>query len=213
MIFEKDVLYVDNREPEQIFTKLDKKGIGYVKVFLDVGDFVFNDIVFERKEMMDFYSSVQGRMWEQIENMKNNYNRVFVLISGKIAEGYYQKNKGHCKFNENVFYGAIASLTAKRGVFVVRCETDGQLINQLMAICKKSKEPYEGFIKRIEPSSEDVYSSMLACVPGVGIKKAQKILEYYTLAQLFVASKDNLVSIDGIGPKIADCVKGYFYKD
>ena len=74
-----DLLYVDDREPEKIFKLLDKRNIKYQKAHLPVGDFIFNDWVFERKAINDFYGSIiDNRLFEQAENMRENFDNSFL---------------------------------------------------------------------------------------------------------------------------------------
>lgn len=207
MIFEKDTLYADDREEKSgILVKLAKKEIKFVKCRLDVGDFVYNDMVFERKSIIDFYGSIQGRMFEQVENMKANYPEVYVLVSGRFAECYARLNY----FNEKVIHGAIASLVAKHRIHVLRVENDNELIAQMMKICEKSGEPITQIVRRIALTDDDVYTNMLACVPGIGMIQARKILEKLKFWQILQDDGTQLQMVEGIGEKKANEIKKYF---
>lgn len=202
-------IQVDSREPEQIFEKLNKKEIEYEKKLLPVGDFVFNDIVVERKEMNDFYQSIiSNRIFEQVTQMKANYEKVYVMISGKIVDlfnFYHTPNYGIFQ----IVYGAIASLCEKYDIKVLRVENDNELINQMMKIFQKSTEPKTVYAKRLGINSEDVYLSMLSCIPGISYQKAKLILSQYKFCDLIKIEKEELLKIKGIGNVLAGNIKAY----
>lgn len=202
------MLQVDSREPQQIFDKLDKKEVEYEKKYLPVGDFVYNNIAFERKEIKDFLGSIMdSRVFEQVLNMKANYDKVYVIISGKFQDLF----TGFSVPNLSIIYGAIASLSEKYDVKVLRVEDDNQLINQILKICEKSTQPRTIFAKRLGIKSEDIYISMLSCVPRISYLKASKILEKYKFVELFKVSKENLMEIPGVGDKLSTEIKNYFF--
>ena len=63
-------LKVDIREPTSVFSVLIDRQIEFDTEQLPVGDFVFEDICIERKEIKDFLSSLSdGRLLVQIQNM------------------------------------------------------------------------------------------------------------------------------------------------
>jgi len=201
-----NILYVDNREPQKIFKVLDKKEIPYEKTQLPVGDFVYNDMVFERKSMPDFYISIQGRLWEQVSQMKDNFNNVFVLISGKFQDLYF----GKIKYNSNIIYGAISALMIKCNVHVCRLENDNQLIELINKICKKSHDTKSFSINRKKPKKDEIQSYMVASIPGIGINKAKILLSKYSLKQLFYeVSVEDIAKIEGFGVKTAEKIKAF----
>lgn len=200
------MLYVDDREPPKIFNYLDKKQVVYEKKRLDVGDFVYKSWVFERKSMQDLYGSIlDGRIYEQLENMKLNYEHSVVLISGKLSD----LNHKYCKYPDSILT-VIATILTKHNISVIRCETDYLLIKQLIKICNKVDTPFEGFVKRLRFTGDDVYLNIIMCVPKLGKKKARQIYDKYKLKELMEVKEEDLLLIPGIGKKMAEKIKEIF---
>lgn len=206
--FTNDVLYVDDRElKSKVTTKLKKLNVKFEVRRLDVGDYVYNDMIFERKTIQDFWGSIQGRLWEQVYNMKLNSDKCYILVSGSFKELFWTTKY----FNENIFYGAIASLVTKYNVQVLRCETETQLVKQMLKIIEKSKEPATQIYKKLGLKTEDIYVNMLTCIPGIGVRQAQAILEKFSYQQLLVASENDLTVVKNIGIKKAKEIKSYLH--
>ena len=52
---------------------------------LDIGDYVIGDFAIERKTVEDLFGSVfDGRLWTQLERLKNTYPHTCVIIEGDI---------------------------------------------------------------------------------------------------------------------------------
>ena len=69
-------LLIDSREnselTESIITKCTEMNIPFQKEWLEIGDYVFEDVCFEAKSSFDFLQSVMNkRLWNQMDNMDN----------------------------------------------------------------------------------------------------------------------------------------------
>jgi len=204
---DKDKLYIDDREPEKIKNLLTKHNINYEVTRLLTGDFVYNNWIFERKTIEDLYGSIiSGRIFNQIDNMKDNYDNVVVIISGKTSNCYFSIPN----FNENIINGAIASFITKYKINVLRVDSDSVLIKMIDLITKKSSDIGSiNVIKIRKMTNEDVYLSMLCCINGLGVNKAKNILAKYSFKQIPNLSIDQLKEVEGIGNKIAENIKKY----
>jgi len=202
-----NTLYLDYREPDKISRLLEKQGIPFVLANLPTGDFVYNNWVFERKAIADLWGSIiSGRIFNQIENMKANFENVVIIISGSNKEAYFSMKN----FNENVINGAIASFIVKQQIQVLRVDNDSQLIKMIKLIIDKSTEAgVVNTFKIRKMSDEDVYMSMLCCIPNVGVNKAESVLMKYKFRDLFNLSIGELKEVEGIGNKIAESIKKY----
>jgi len=205
-----NILRVDDREeksPHKLFAILIKLEANFIKEHLPIGDFVYNDYVFERKWITDLWGSIiDGRIFEQVENMKENFDHVYVVVSGQLKECINIP-----KFNPNVIFGAMASLLTKSGINVLWVENDTQLIKLILKICEKSTEPYVRHMKRIKMSKEDIYACMLAQIPRMGYKTAKLILDNSKIKiQLENLNEDELLAIKGIGKKKVSLLMEYF---
>ncbi|MEM3875675.1 MAG: ERCC4 domain-containing protein, partial [Candidatus Micrarchaeaceae archaeon] len=82
-------IIIDQRERNSdIINCLEKTGIDIERKTLPVGDYVVsNRICIERKTISDFESSlINGRLFDQIERLKQAYEFPIVLIEGNIEE-------------------------------------------------------------------------------------------------------------------------------
>ena len=119
------MLTIDSRENSALSIEVEKKAkalnIATKKEFIEVGDYVFSDVCFEAKSVVDFLGSVMSkRLWTQIDNMDRYYQTNVVIIHGDLDEGI-QMVKDHVvsKMPEparsitlrNKFLGAIGRIT------------------------------------------------------------------------------------------------------
>lgn len=211
MIETKEIL-VDTREQEllKIINSHTEKYRSFTPKFLEVGDLVFltSSVCCERKEIIDMYNSiVNGRIFEQVLNMKQNFQYNFVIIVGNFKKCY------DCIpfFNENILLGAIASLTVKYNVNVLMVDNNLQLLDLFERICSKITKPIKNnnVIKRRDYSGNDIYLNMLTCIPSISIERAKLILKHHTFQELFSVNEEKLMELSGIGPKIARKIKEF----
>src|SRR3989338_2343698 len=90
------MIYVDYREPEKIIELLKKNNA--VKVAkLEVGDYIIDGVVIERKTIVDFLSSLaSGKIFEQVERLRQNCQKPYLLIEGLIDWSYMKNPHWFC---------------------------------------------------------------------------------------------------------------------
>ena len=88
------MLVIDSREKkgsllvDLVEQKAKSMNIKTEKKWLEIGDYVFDDVCFEAKSVVDFIGSViLKRIWTQIDNMDRYYNHNIVIIYGSLTEG------------------------------------------------------------------------------------------------------------------------------
>lgn len=205
------MLKVDNREPIKIFRILNRQKIEHEKCQLPVGDFVLEEksLCVERKSIQDFYQSICGsHMWDQCINMSENFQNNYIIISGDVKGIIFTIPH----FSLSIYLGAVASLSAKYGMKVLKVDNDNQLITLVSKLCAKTGETPTHTITRHKISSETVKLSMVACIPGISTKKARLLLDYFNqdLEKLFHAPLEELKQVEGIGDKIANNILEVF---
>lgn len=171
---EKDVILVDSREERSpVFGILDREGIPYKRVTLDVGDFVYGNICIERKTVADFAQSIQtGHLQKQLLQMQDNYEMGFLIISGHWRTVQY----GTWSINHQI--GALASISARYPkIKVLQVDNDEQLVKLVKKICEKYYDGKEVDINKTEVmkiklSIDDVKKKMLTCIPGISTGRA-----------------------------------------
>lgn len=133
------VIY-DDREPDfQDLADIIGIGIEFVKERLDVGDYMNDDVLIERKEINDLCASISdGRINTQIERMKLNVSRdCYIIIVGNLKD---RKSD----MNENCILGKVVSLIVKHDMKIMWVENDEQFLFVLKNIIDKSNNVLKG---------------------------------------------------------------------
>lgn len=136
-VVEKYELLVDVREPTKTFNILQKEGIGYKKVLLKTGDFVCEElsVCIERKTLPDFASSIiDGRLFEQVGRMKEQYKNCYILTSGKISQIFWSGMTVPIKARTNQVLGAMASIITRYKIPILMVDNDTQIIKMVAKI-------------------------------------------------------------------------------
>ena len=203
-------MYVDSREPESYLRMLKYLGIPVEVKQLEVGDYIFGNVIVERKTVSDFLNSLfRGRLWKQLEEMKKQKDAIPILI----VLGDYPKGKQF-----NIFLGAVSSIVLKWRIPVVvilGLERDkiqryfSSLLSSLyVKITMKSRGKQPLLLSRKGYDLEEIRVNMLCCIPKVGINKAMSILEKYPdFLSLSQASVEDLSQIKGVSRKLAELIK------
>jgi len=219
------MLIIDSREKkgsklvDLVETKATSLSIPYEKKWIEVGDYVYDDVCFEAKSSIDFLGSVLSkRIWTQIDNMDRHYKTNIVIIYGTIEEAIsavtdnsYSKlpiASRKIMFN-NKFLGAIGRITLDTDVkaFWVPTEREAALI--ITSVCKMKPIDRDVIrpqvIKRI--STDDLRIDVLTSIKGISVKKAKALLNKFgSIAEIAHTPANEINSIDGIGPTIASRV-------
>ena len=212
---------IDTREQNRIesATKYYKEqGLEVEVAELEIGDYLFNDkVCFEFKLTSDFISSIQsGRVFNQSINMAENYDHAFVMIHGDLAtrSKCIAMSRNYNEVNVFQYIGAISSLN--RYVTVLQCYSP--FINEsyyTMLVQAKKCLLNKPIVKKFPRKDKNVCFNWLCyCNYGINAKKATAIvetLELHTLSDLQNLTKEQLLSVDGIGEKnairILDAIK------
>lgn len=208
-------LIIDSRENSQLYEYVESEAhrlmIITEKQWLEIGDYVFNDVCFEAKSSFDFLQSViNKRIWNQIDNMDRHFEHTFVIIHGSLHEAmqypkYVQMNISQ-QILKNKFFGAIGKISLDTDCKVIWVENPKKAAQIMTTICKM--RPIDrnvirpSLLKRI--TTEDLRLDMLCTINGVSESKAKKLIKTYgSLMEIGEASIDELCNIDGVGPTIA----------
>lgn len=117
-------LIIDSREnselTEKVIEKAQEYNIQYEKQFIEIGDYVFNDVCFEAKSSFDFLQSiVNNRLWNQMDNMDRAFTNNLVIVYGSF-DAAFRKHSDYSKSTMNKatqrvilkkkFYGAMGKI-------------------------------------------------------------------------------------------------------
>ena len=221
------MLVIDSREKkgsklvELVDSEALKMNIPYEKKWIEIGDYVYDDVCFEAKSAHDFISSVMSkRMWTQLDNMDRHYQTNVVIIYGSIDEGIMQYKKYIKTKNKlstaqeanwsnklkNKFLGAIGRITLDTDAkaFWVSSEKEASLI--IASICKMKPIDREvirpEIFKRI--STDDLRVDLLTTIKGLSVSKANALIKAYgSIMEIGEQTEDELQEMDGIGGTLA----------
>jgi Fanconi anemia group M protein len=208
-------LIIDSREKsslsEYIISEASLLNIPSEKQWLEIGDYVYQDVCFEAKSTIDFLQSViNKRLWNQVDNMDRHYEYSIVIIHGSLHQAMAYPDYVNIPITEkmlkNKFYGAIGKLTLDTDCKVFWVESPQKAAKIVTTICKM--RPVEraviqpSLLKRI--TTDDLRLDMLCTIKGVSKSKAEKIIKKHgSLMEVGECSVEELSSVDGIGPTIA----------
>lgn len=217
------MLIIDSREKEgSKLVKLveDKARILNIKTekkWLEIGDYVFDNICFEAKSVEDFIGSVMSkRLWTQIDNMDRHYKNNVVIIYGDLPEAIHNIIKhGKSKLPiasrkimlTNKFLGAIGRIVLDTDIkpFWVKSESEASLI--ITAVCKM--QPIERDVirpqvfKRI--TTDDLRLDILTSVKGVSYKKAKLLIDNFgSVMEIGEQTSFEIQKLEGFGKVLAD---------
>jgi len=171
---------------------------------LDVADFVCSERVgIERKSFDDFVNSIiDGRIFEQAKDLKENFERPIILI-----EGFSDRN-----ISDNALKGAIASLMIDHGISLVSTKNPLDTAKTIYWIAKKEqRESKKGLAIKVGKKPKEqkrMQEFIISSIPGVSNILAKRLLEHFgTVENIFSANEEELKRVDGIGEKLAKRIK------
>lgn len=217
------VFYIDSREKKgsKLVSLVEKKlqkqvSVIIEKKWLEIGDYVINDVCFEAKSVVDFLNSIQNkRIWNQIDNMDRHYKNNFVIIYGDLREGIEQiisksKSKTAPEIREVMYRNKFLSTMGK-----ICLDTDTQVLwvkdefiasTIIVTIAKMQK--YERqiiqpqILKRI--TTDDLRLDVLTCIKGISIKKAKLLIKKFgSIMEIGEQTVEEIQQIEGIGETLA----------
>ena len=200
-------IVVDEREKRSGIPSL-LKGIGInleIKT-LPVGDYIVApETIVERKSISDLVSSVfDGRLFDQCNRMKENFQFPIIIIEGDTNE------IEELTENPFVFYGAVSSVAIDFKIPIISTPNASHTAKLLVSMCSRKDVTKGPFIKKIRKSNDlqRQQLSVLSSLPGIGEKTAIRMLEKFgTPLKVFSASSTELSKICGLGELRAKKIK------
>lgn len=212
---------IDTREQRSIvFQQLQRMKVPIEVRTLDIGDYIIpceqGIVCVERKEVNDYVSSlVSGRLYTQLYQMSYNFP-----ISILVVEGFIDEILMYRDIKRQVYISSLAGSLFKRapdgaqGVINLVCLStpyDTALFIKYLYEKAENYEPRLPKMKRYKARDDEVLKAVLASLPGVGEKRAEKLLrEFGSLKRVISASKSELMKV--LGPKTGERLYEYFNK-
>jgi len=196
------LIVADYREREMI-SELHDMGAVVKEENLPIADFVVSaKTAIERKTHSDFIASIiDGRIFEQIENLKVFYDRPIVLI-----EGYSDRN-----INENAYKAAIATLVSS-GITILSTRNLHDSAKTIFWIAKKEQEEQSAEIaikvgkKPVDKKNQKEF--IISSIPGISSVLAKRLLKHFgSIEKIFAADEEELKKVKGIKKKTAKDIR------
>lgn len=237
----KSKIYIDTQEGQMItyvsktlYTKFNRQNIWVEKMYpadyrIEAPD-SSQEIIIERKSAKDFASSFRdGRLTTQVPELTNHYNAMIVIV-GNVFENELWRNTNFTM--PDSVTRLLTGLTIKtdvEGSFVrvLQVPNESQFVILLDYLAKKLEN--EGIIRQesnvirkynyatktnyTDPRIKaNVRLSLIAMIPKIGRKKAEKVLEHFdwSMKKLVNASMKDFLSIEGIGKTLAHRIYSIF---
>ena len=190
---------VDYRETASRLTDLLKNSDALVEITkLSYGDYIINDaITIERKTAKDFLISIiDGRLFNQLSNLKKFCNHPILLIEGNPYETDHN-------FDRMAIKGAIVSTQTMWYVPVIFARTKEDSRDILLMISRQlgtciDVVPLRGGYRPKRIKSKQLF--LLQGFPQVGPKLAKRlILHFKSVSKVMNAPVQALTEVDGIG--------------
>jgi len=181
----------------------------FCEVELRAGDFEGQYTIGEIKRCdtnNDFFNSIlDRRIFNQPKKMLQTGKKCFMIVSGEPAD---------TRWRLKPVMGALISLVMDFHTQVINVPNNERIIAWTIKRILEKESPQ--LLNTIDPNQNFSYNhnysrlgsnvglAMLRCVPGIGLKTAQNILQVYpTISELASASVRDLQTIPGVGSKTA----------
>ena len=199
---------IDSRELGALVTReLARLGALVKSETLEVGDFVLSDkVVVERKDVEDFASSIiDGRLFEQAAKLKDSYAKPIIIVEGETLSG-------SGRVRPEAMMGAYASILIDYGIPIVWAQKASESAQLMFAIARREQiqnKRSPRIMTTAKPTTvEQEQEFIVSSLPNIDRSRAKRLLSsFQTVERIFQASKEELMSVSGIGDKISEEIR------
>ncbi len=197
-------IIIDHREARgSLPRKLYDLGLEIDTQTLEVGDFIISeDVVVELKKVSDFVNSlVDGRLFSQAKELKENFVKPIYIIEGDLTELFEIRN-----VHPNAIRAAMISLLLDYQVPFLFSSSESETANILCSLVKREQKDGGKSIglrgsKRVW-TLEEKQQFLIEGLPLVGPKLAKSLLqEFKSPTNILEASEEDMLTIEKLGPK------------
>jgi len=215
---EKITNYIKENEIK-IFADYREKGTGVLKELMELdvelkldsfpnADYILSSRVgVEFKSVHDFVESIiDGRLLQQVKNLKNNFERPLLIIEG--MEDIYSVRNVHA----NAIRGALSAVTVDFGVPILHTKNIKDTAQMLKIIAKREQEE-TGVEFNVHPEKKNLsikeqQEYIISSLPGVGSVLSKPLLKHFKSVKNAVnAEQKELEEVEGIGKKKAEKIR------
>lgn len=191
----KPKIIIDSREKNSLVpSSLIELGSEIEYKQLEIGDYLIENIVVERKTFSDFIGSMLNRrLIEQLKNMLQYESRI-LIIEGKLKI----QNQEESKLNPNSIKGMILSSLLDFNTPIIFTKDENETAIYLFLLAKRQLKPKTelSLHSRIPKTKHEQKKYILESFPNIGPKTSEKLLkEFSSLSNVFNASEEDLSKI------------------
>jgi len=209
----------------KIFADHREKGTGIIKelIELDVdlklesfpnSDYILSSRVgVEYKTVEDFVQSIiDGRLLQQIKNLRSNFERPLLVIEG--IEDIYSVRNVHA----NAIRGTLSAVAVDFGVPILYTKNPKDTAQLLKIIAKREQEEI-GVSFNVHPEKKNLsikeqQEYIVSSLPGIGTGLAKPILKHFkSVKNVINAEQKELEKVEKIGKKKAERIKDIVDRD
>jgi ERCC4-related helicase len=210
---------VPQEEKVRIIADYREKGSGVIKDLVDLSiniemekiencDYLLsNRCGVEFKTVQDFVDSiVDGRLLQQIKNLKQDFERPLVVIEG--IEDIYSARNVHA----NSIRGMLATIAISYGIPLLFTKNSKETASFLSIIAKREQaETPKDFTMHSEKRVMTVkqwQEYIVSAFPGIGATLSKPLLKKFkTVKSIVNAKQERLEKVEKIGPKKAENIR------
>jgi len=212
----------------KIFADYREKGSGVIKELaednvqvsvekLEYADYILSSRCgVEIKIVEDFVDSIiDGRLLQQIKELKKNFERPVLVIEGQ-NDIYSVRNIHH-----NSILGMMATIAVSYGIPIIQTRNFKETASLLQIIARREQEEtgkdFNLHADRKPATLKEQQEYLVSSLPGINLTLSKPLLKHFkTIKNLVNASAEELQEVEKIGPakakQIKDVVEGE-YKD
>lgn len=201
------MILIDVHEPSILKDKISLLGIPVKVTPLEVGDYIVDQIIIERKDIHDLINSVQsGRLWSQLYKMKSTEMKGFLAIIGDIPTWDWNKQSKISR-EKYLYYKRMLEVVKVRSYLSYNISSlvfpsNTSFVKFIEYVWNYSgRRPGLAPVPKKKTSLIEIKSDMLSCVPGIGRKLANEIARRYSIRDL-VSKGEELSNLEVLGRKL-----------
>ncbi len=190
-------IIIDYREKNSlVYSYLIKNGFEIEFKELKIGDYIVKDVVIERKTIQDFLNSmINQRLIKQIEELKQYENKMIIIEGISEKDLYNESQEG---VNSNAIRGFLLSITLKHKIPIIFSKNPEDTAKFIEILSKKKEKEINLNAKKKTLNKKDQLQFIIESFPGVGPKKARKLLERFgNIQNIILAPTESLKEILG----------------
>jgi len=197
-------IIIDHREARGTLPrKLYDLGLEVDTQTLEIGDFIISeDVVVELKKVSDFVNSlVDGRLFSQAKELKENFVKPIYIIEGDLNDLFEIRN-----VHPNAIRAAMISLLLDYQIPFLFSNSEIETANILSSLVKREQRDGSKSIglrgsKRVW-TLEEKQQFLIEGLPLVGPKLAKSLLkEFGSPSSILSASEEDMLNSEKLGPK------------